>query len=53
MNGAVNLDVNVVADVKGPEIGGEGNGSLLPEWAREGVSRARSQSMSGRHILYC
>lgn len=40
VNGAINLDVNVIADVVGSEIGGKGNGTLLPEGTRERVSSA-------------
>lgn len=47
---AINLDVDVVSDFVGAEVGGDGNGTLLPEWPRERVSSSRSQTMTGRHF---
>ena len=38
VDGAIDLDVDVVADVVGPEVGREGDGTLLPEGTRERVS---------------
>jgi len=50
VDGAVNLDVDVIADVVGSEVSGEGDGSLLPEGAREGISGARPQTVTSRHL---
>lgn len=50
MDGAVNFNVDVITDLVGAEVGGECDGSLLPEWAREGVSGATSQTMTRRHF---
>lgn len=47
----VNPNIDIVTDVVGSEVSGEGNGTLLPEWAREWISRARSQTMTGRHLF--
>ena len=35
VDGTINLDINVVADFVGSEVGGEGDGALLPERPRE------------------
>lgn len=50
VDGAVNLDVNIIADFEDPEVGGEMGGTLLPEGAGEGVSGARPQTVSSRHF---
>jgi len=49
VDGAVNLDVNIITDVISSEVSGEGDGSLLPEGARERISGARSQTVTSRH----
>lgn len=38
MNGAVHLDVDIVADLVGLEVGGERDVTLLPEGSREEIS---------------
>lgn len=35
VDGAVNLDVDIIADFEDPEVGGEVGGTLLPEGAGE------------------
>lgn len=50
VDSAVNLNVDIIADVVGSEVGGEGDGTLLPEGTREGVSGSRSQTVSCRHL---
>lgn len=52
VNGTVNLDVNIIADVVGSQVCGEGDGSLLPERTREGISGAGSQTMTSRHLCF-
>jgi len=42
--GTVNLDVNIIADVVCSEVSGEGDGSLLLEGARKGISGALCQT---------
>lgn len=50
VDGAINLDVDVVSDFVGAKVSGEGYGTLLPEWPRKRVSSTRSQTMTGRHF---
>ena len=50
VDGAVNLDVDIIADVVGSEVCGEGDGTLLPEGTREGISSAGSQTVTSRHF---
>ena len=49
VHGAVHLDVDVVADLEGAEVGGERDVPLLAEGAREEVARPRAQPVAGRH----
>jgi hypothetical protein len=49
VDGAVHLDVDVVADLVGAQVGGERDVTLLAEGAREGVARARAHPVAGRH----
>ena len=51
VHSTVNPDINIIADVIGSEVSGKGDCTLLPEWTRERVSRARSQTMTSRHLL--
>lgn len=50
MDGAVNPDVDIIADVVGPQVGREMDSTLLSEGPREGIPRSRPQTMSGRHF---
>lgn len=38
VNGAVNLDVDVLADLVGPQVSSERDVTLLPEWPREEIA---------------
>jgi hypothetical protein len=49
VDGAVHLDVDVVADLVGAEVGGERDVALLAEGAREQVARPRAQPVASRH----
>ena len=49
VHGAVHLDVDVVADLVGAEVGGERDVALLAEGAREEVARPRAQTVASRH----
>jgi hypothetical protein len=49
VDGAVHLDVDVVADLVGAEVSGERDVPLLAEGAREEVARPRAQPVAGRH----
>ena len=49
VHGAVHLDVDVVADLEGAEVGGERDVPLLAEGTREEVARPRAQPVAGRH----
>ena len=49
VDGAVHLDVDVVADLVGAEVGGERDVALLAEGAREEVARPRAQAVASRH----
>ena len=49
VDGAVHLDVDVVADLVGAEVGGERDVALLAEGAREEVARPRAQPVASRH----
>ena len=51
VNGSVHLDVNVLSDFVGPEIGRQRDGSALPEASGERVPRPSPESMSGRHLF--
>jgi hypothetical protein len=42
VNGAVNPNINIIADVIGSEVSSKSDCTLLPEWTREGISGARS-----------
>lgn len=50
VDGAVNLDVDVLADLVGLEVGGERDVTLLPERPREEVAGAGSETVSCRHF---
>jgi hypothetical protein len=49
VDGAIHLDVDVVADLVGAQVGGERDVTLLAEGAREGVARARADPVAGWH----
>jgi hypothetical protein len=46
---AIDLDIDVVADLVCAEIGGERDVTLLPERTREGIPRARPETVSSWH----
>lgn len=50
VDGTINLDVHVVANFVSSKVGGQCDGTLLPEWPRERVSGTRSQTMTSRHF---
>ena len=50
VDGAVHLDVDVLADLEGPEVGGERDVTLLPEGTGEQVASSRSETVTGRHF---
>lgn len=50
MDGAINLDVDIVANLVGPQVCSEGNVTLLPEGPGEEVSGTRAKSMASRHL---
>lgn len=50
VNGAINLDIDVIADVVGSQIGGQRNVTLLSEAPGEEIASPTSKSMSGRHV---
>lgn len=49
VDSTVNLNVDIVADFIGPQVGGQIDSSLLPEPPLEQISRPRPQSVTGRH----
>lgn len=51
VDGAVNLDVDIFADLVRPQVCSESNVTLLPEGPGEEVSGTRPKSMAGRHLL--
>lgn len=50
VDGAIDLDVDVVADLVGAKVGRQGYVTLLPERPREQVPRPRPQTMPRRHL---
>lgn len=51
VNGAVNLDIDVIADFEYAEIGGEMCGALTPERPSEEISRPRPDPVPRRHLV--
>lgn len=49
MDGAVHLDIDIIANFVCPQVGSQSNITLLPERPGEEVSGTRSKSMAGRH----
>lgn len=49
VNGAVNLHVDVIPNLVGPQIGRERDVTLLPEWASEQIPCPRSKPVTRRH----
>lgn len=52
VNGTVNLDVDVIPSLVGPQIGRERDVTLLPEGASEQIPRPRSKSVTRRHCAH-
>jgi hypothetical protein len=50
VDGAVHLDVDILPDLEVAQVGRQGDVPLMPEGAREQVSRPGAQSMAGRHV---
>lgn len=50
VEGAINLDIDIITNVVGSEVCGQGDGTLLPEGAREGISGVGSQTVTSRHF---
>ena len=50
VDGAVNLDVHVVPDLVRPQVRRQRYIPLLPERSREEVARARSETVTRRHL---
>lgn len=50
VDGAVHLDVDVVADLVRPEVRRQRDAPLLPKGPREEIPRPRSEPMTGRHL---
>jgi hypothetical protein len=46
---AIDLDIDIVADLVCAEIGGDRYITLLPERTREGIPRARPETVSSWH----
>lgn len=42
--------VDIIVNVVGSEVCGEGDGTLLPEGTREGISSAGSQTVTSPHF---
>lgn len=53
VHGAVHLDVDVIADLVRPQVGGERDVTLLAERPREEVARPRPQPVPRRHLPSC
>ena len=51
VNGAVDLDIDIVTDLEGPQVGGKGNVTLLPEGPSKEISGPRTNTMTSRHFL--
>lgn len=51
VNGAVHLDVDVVADLVGAEVGRRGDVPLLPERPAEEITGARSKPVTHQRLL--
>lgn len=49
VDGGVDLDVNIVANLVGAQVGGQGDVPMVPEPTRERVARPRAQTSSSRH----
>lgn len=49
VNGTVNLDVDIIPDLEGPEICSERDVTLLPEGPSEQIPRPRSKTVTRRH----
>ena len=52
VNGAVYLDVDIVAYLVCSEISGEGDVTLLPEGTSEEISSARPETVTSRHFVF-
>lgn len=50
VDGAVHLDVDVITDLVGAQVGRQGNVALLPEWTGKEIPCPRAQSMPSRHF---
>lgn len=50
VDGAVNLDIDMVADPVGLEVGGERDVPLLPEGPREQITSPGTETVSSRHF---
>ena len=50
VDGPVHLDIDIVADLVGAEVGGQGDVSLLTEGPGEEIPRPRPQPVSRRHL---
>lgn len=50
VDGAINLDVDVVADLIGSQVGRERDVPLLPEGPSEQISGPRTKTVTSRHV---
>ncbi|PON76180.1 hypothetical protein PanWU01x14_035980 [Parasponia andersonii] len=51
VDGAVHLDIDVVSNLVGLEVGGERDVTLLPEGPREEIAGSGPETVSSRHFL--
>lgn len=50
VDGAVHFDVDIVADLIGPKVGGEGDVTLLPEGPSKEIPGPRTKTVTSRHF---
>lgn len=51
VNGTIHLDVNIISDLVGTKVGGQGDVPLLPERTGKEVPSAGTKPMTSRHPL--
>jgi len=51
VNGAINLDIDIVADMEGAKVSGDWDRTLSSEGSCEEIPCSRSEPVSSRHFL--
>mmetsp|Transcript_2985 Transcript_2985/g.4827 ORF Transcript_2985/g.4827 Transcript_2985/m.4827 type:complete len:109 (+) Transcript_2985:593-919(+) len=50
VDGTIDLNINIVTEFVGAEVGGEGNKTVVAETPGEGVPRLGAETVSARHF---